>query len=83
VARQTGSSSAVEVVQIMAGSPADRAGLRTEDLIVEIDGVEVGGMDDVQRLTDSGVIDRLISIVVFRNGTRRELRLRPEELPTR
>jgi len=83
VARQTGSSSAVEVVQIMAGSPADRAGLRPEDLIVEIDGVEVGGMDDVQRLTDSGVIDRLISIVVFRNGSRLELSLRPEELPSR
>jgi S1-C subfamily serine protease len=82
VARLTGSSSAVEVVQIMAGSPADRAGLHPEDLIVEIDGVEVGGMDDVQRLTDSGVIDRLISIVVFRNGSRLELSLRPEELPT-
>jgi hypothetical protein len=39
-------------------------------------------MDDVQRLTDSGVIDRLISIVVFRNGSRLELSLRPEELPT-
>ena len=82
VARQTGSLSAVEVVQIMPGSPADRAGLRPEDLIVEIDGVEVGGMDDVQRLTDSGIIDRLISINVFRNGARLELRLRPEELPS-
>jgi S1-C subfamily serine protease len=82
VARQTGSTSAVEVVQIVAGSPADRAGLRPEDLIVEIDGVEVGGMDDVQRLTDSGVIDRLVSIIVFRNGGRLELRLRPEELPS-
>jgi len=82
VARQTGSTSAVEVVQIVAGSPADRAGLRPEDLIVEIDGVEVGGMDDVQRLTDSGVIDRLVSIIVFRNGGRLELGLRPEELPS-
>ena len=82
VARETGSLSAVEVVQIMPGSPADRAGLRAEDLIVEIDGVEVGGMDDVQRLTDSGVIDRLVAIIVFRNGARLELSLRPEELPS-
>ena len=82
VARQTGSTSAVEVVQIVAGSPADRAGLRPEDLIVEIDGVEVGGMDDVQRLTDSRVIDRLVSIIVFRSGGRLELGLRPEELPS-
>ena len=82
VARETGSLSAVEVVQIMPGSPADRAGLRAEDLIVEMDGVEVGGMDDVQRLTDSGVIDRLVAIIVFRNGARLELSLRPEELPS-
>ena len=82
LAGQTGKSSAIEVVQVLPGSPADRAGVRSEDLILEIDGIEVGGMDDVQRLTDSGVIDRLVPVVVFRNGVRLELALRPEELRT-
>ena len=33
-----------------AGSPAERAGLRAEDLIVELDGQAVERVDDVQRL---------------------------------
>ena len=33
-ARDTG----VEVVEVVDGSPAERAGLRAEDLIVEVDG---------------------------------------------
>src|SRR4029077_18700360 len=42
--------SAVEVVEVVEGSPAALAGLRPEDLIVALDGVEVLGVDDIQRL---------------------------------
>ena len=35
---------------MIGGSPAARAGLRAEDLIVAIDGVPVRGVDDLQRL---------------------------------
>jgi S1-C subfamily serine protease len=82
LARETEKRTAIEVVQVLPGSPADRAGLRSEDLIIEIDGAEVGSMDDLQRLTDSGVIDRLVTAVIYRNGARREIGLRPEELRT-
>src|SRR5207237_8290995 len=38
LARQLGREAGVEVVQVLEGSPAARAGLRPEDLIVELDG---------------------------------------------
>ncbi len=40
----------IEVVEVAAGSPADRAGLRAEDLIVSLGGTAVERVDDVQRL---------------------------------
>src|SRR6266536_1928356 len=39
----------VEVVQVVEGGPADRAGMRPEDLIVEVDGTPIEGMDERQR----------------------------------
>ncbi len=82
LAQETGQRTAIEIVQVLPGSPADRAGLRSEDLIVEIGGAEVGSMDDLQRLTGSDVIDRLVTAVIYRNGARREIGLRLEELRT-
>ena len=37
-ARSCGRDTGVEVVEVVDGSPADRAGLRPEDLIVAVDG---------------------------------------------
>ena len=41
--------SGVEVVEVVAGSPAARAGLRGEDLIVAVNGSRVEGVDDLLR----------------------------------
>ena len=43
VAGRLGRGSAVEVVEVVEGSPADLAGLRPEDLLVELDGVRLAG----------------------------------------
>ena len=45
-----GRKGGVEVVEVAQGSPAARAGLRAEDLIVELGGRPVERVDDVQRL---------------------------------
>jgi S1-C subfamily serine protease len=50
VARRLGRASGVEVVQVVQGSPAAEAGLRPEDLIVELDGSVVADVADIQRL---------------------------------
>lgn len=70
----------IEVVEIVPGSPAARSGLRSEDLLLEIDGVPVGGMDDLQRLMDGAAIDRDLPVKVYRKGAIEERSIRPEEL---
>ncbi len=50
VAASVGRDRAIEVVEVIDGSPAARAGLRAEDLIVGVDGQPVRGVDDLQRL---------------------------------
>jgi S1-C subfamily serine protease len=72
--------SAVEVVSVVEGSPADRAGLRPEDLIVELDGTPTAGVDEVQRLMVEELIGRPVPARVVREGRLVELRLVPEEM---
>ena len=75
-----GRSRAVEVVEVIADSPAAVAGLRAEDLIVAIDGSPVHGVDDLQRLLGSERIGVAVRLDVFRDGARLEVPVRPVEL---
>jgi len=80
LARKLGRSAGVEVVQVVEGGPADRAGLRPEDLIVELDGTPIEGMDELQRVVVSELIGRAVRAKVVREGRERELELVPSEL---
>jgi S1-C subfamily serine protease len=62
------------------GSPAQRAGLRAEDLIVELDGVVIERVDDVQRLMSEDAIGRRLAIRVLRGERWLDLQLLPVEL---
>jgi serine protease Do len=79
-AAQLGRKTAVEVVEVTEGSPAYRAGLRPEDLIVELDGTVIEGVDDLQRLMVGELIGSSATARVIRNGDELELSLQPEEL---
>jgi serine protease Do len=80
LARKLGRSAGVEVVQVVEGGPADRAGLRPEDLIVELDGTPIEGMDELQRVVVSELIGRTVRAKVVREGRERDLELVPMEL---
>jgi S1-C subfamily serine protease len=80
VARELGRDAGVEVVEVAPGSPAERAGLRAEDLLLAIDGTAVDKVDDVQRLMVSDLIGLNLRLDVLRGGDRLTLRLVPEEL---
>jgi S1-C subfamily serine protease len=75
-----GMESAVEVVSVVEDSPAARAGLRAEDLIVEVDGVGTPGVDSLQRLMVEDLIGRPVKARVVREGRIVELRLVPDEM---
>ena len=80
VTAETGRDTGVEVVEIVEGSPADRAGLRPEDLILEVDGQQVASARDLQRLMLPEAIGKQIVIRVFRDGSVVDLHATPDEL---
>jgi serine protease Do len=80
LSQQLGRESAIEVVEIVEGSPAEEAGLRPEDLILEVDGKAVDGVDDLQRLMVGDLIGRTVDMTVNRNGRSFSAELTPVEL---
>jgi S1-C subfamily serine protease len=80
LARRLGRGSGVEVVQVVDGSPAAEAGLRPEDLVVELDGSPVADVGDIQRLMVVEKIGAAVPVRVLRGGQELELALVPAEL---
>jgi S1-C subfamily serine protease len=81
VAGRLGRGSAVEVIEVVDGSPADRAGLRAEDLLVELDGIRLTSADDLQRAMTVERIGAAVRATVVREGELRAITLTPGELP--
>lgn len=82
VAREIGRERGIEVVQVVDGSPAARAGLRPEDLILDVDGNAMEGMDDLQRLMVGDAVGRRVAVRVYRDGRLVTLDVTPVELLT-
>jgi S1-C subfamily serine protease len=61
--------------------PADRAGIRQGDVLVELDGEAVGGIDDLHRLLLEERIGAPVPVTVLRNGRKKTLRVIPAEAP--
>jgi serine protease Do len=75
-----GRDGGVEVVEVAGGGPAELAGMRAEDLIVELGGEAVERVDDVQRLMTVERIGQPLPALVLRGEELIELELRPVEL---
>jgi serine protease Do len=82
VAAELEREAGVEVVQVVEQSPAAQAGIRPEDLLLDIDGTAVRGMDDLQRVMVSDAIGRTLSVRLFRNGQVLTVDVKPVELRT-
>ena len=80
IATQLGRRSAIEVVEVVDGSPAQNAGLRPEDLIVEVDGIPVEQVNDLQRLMAGELIGATATMQVVRGGEPRSVEVVPAEL---
>jgi S1-C subfamily serine protease len=75
-----GRKGGVEVVEVVEDSPAERAGVRAEDLIVELDGQPIERVDQVQRLMTGQAIGQPIAVRVLRGERLLDLEIRPVEL---
>jgi S1-C subfamily serine protease len=73
-------SSCIEVVEVVEGSPADRAGIRPEDLILSVNGTPTGRVEDLQRLMVAELIGAPVTVRLLRAGRPLELELIPAEL---
>jgi S1-C subfamily serine protease len=78
--RLGGRETGLRVASVVAGGPADRAGLRTGDLLLTADGREVATAQDLQRLMFADAIGRRLGITVMRNGALVDVIAEPSEL---
>jgi S1-C subfamily serine protease len=79
-ATAVGREDGVEIMEVVGGSPAARAGIRSGDLIVELDGVPITDARDLQRLMVGDVIGRSVNALVWRNGEIHTVEIHPVEL---
>ena len=72
--------SCVEVVEVVDDSPADRAGIRAEDLILEVNGTPISRVEDLQKLMVADLIGSAVTVRLLRQGRERRVELVPAEL---
>lgn len=70
----------ITVVFVERDSPAARAGLRPQDVVLEVNGQPIGGLEDFDRAMGRG--DRAASLLVTRRGAEKPIAL-SLELPSR
>jgi S1-C subfamily serine protease len=80
LASSLGRQRALEVVQLLDGSPAGSGGLRPGDLIFELDGAPIEGFADLQRRLGHDAIGRRLGLRVARGERLLDLDVTPVEL---
>jgi len=79
-AARFGRKAAIQVAEVVAGSPAAKAGLRAGDLILDIDGGSVTEAGDLQRLMLGDVVGRKVKVRILRGDRAQDLEATPGEL---
>ncbi|MFT5718820.1 MAG: serine protease Do [Oleiphilaceae bacterium] len=69
------------VSQVLEGSPADKAGINTGDVIIEYNGEEISYSSELPQLVGRTKIDENVELIVMRYGKEKTLTLKIGELP--
>jgi serine protease Do len=69
------------VAEVTAGSPAERAGIKRGDLIVDYDGTHIEEAHQLPALVAATPIGKTVRVTVLRNGERKALSLTVTEMP--
>ena len=73
----------VMVVNVESGGPADKAGILLGDVLVSFGSTALGGIEDLQAVSDSGVVGKPVKLEVIRAGERKEVTVTVGERPER
>jgi S1-C subfamily serine protease len=79
-AAKTGRVVGVEIMEVVAASPAARAGLRSGDIILEVDAHLIEDVADLQRLMVGDALGGPMRVLVWRGGEVRSISVEPAEL---
>jgi serine protease Do len=63
----------VLIRNVVAGQPADRGGVKADDVILAVDGAQIEGPRDLQRIISSTPVGRAVKLYVMRGGKETEL----------
>jgi len=77
---RTGQREGLRVVEVLAGSPADRAGLQAGDIILTAGSRAVSNAESLQKLLFADAIGQPLQIRVLRHGREEDLVAVPEEM---
>lgn len=80
LAGRTGQRRGLRIVDVLAGSPADRAGLKAGDLVLEAGRAPVASAQSLQRLLFAEAIGRPLPVTVVRRGAMVDVITVPTEL---
>ena len=79
---QLQASNGVTIVKLVQGGPADRAGLRPGDVLVEVDGQPASSVDAIHKILTRKTIGREVPVAFIRNQERFKAKVRPEAAST-
>jgi len=69
----------VEITHVQSDSPADKAGLKAGDAIMQYNGERVEGMEQFQRLVRETPAGREVKLEIFRNGAAQSVMVKVAE----
>jgi len=63
----------VLIRNVVAGQPADKGGLKPDDVVLAVDGTQIESTRDLQRIIASTPVGRSVKLYVMRGGKETEL----------
>ena len=69
----------IRIVAVVPGGPAFRAGLRSGDLLIEAENVQLVDQQALERVLSGHASGQVLQVAVLRNGASRTFRVRPTD----